>query len=101
MNFFFSIRTKITAIYKMPGTTSPNPPNQSELSADLLQDENYADLNINEILKDMDKAEGALNELDGRLDNLNAKIDALLKEQTPKSGNTEGTKSEEKSEEKK
>ena len=85
----------------MPGATSPKSPiNQSELSADLLQDENYADLNINEILKDMDKAEGALNELDGRLDNLNAKIDALLKEQTSKSGNAEG-KSEEKSEEKK
>ena len=86
----------------MPGATSPKSPiNQSELSADLLQDENYADLNINEILKDMDKAEGALNELDGRLDNLNAKIDSLLKEQTSKSGNTEETKSEGKSEKKK
>ena len=85
----------------MPDTSPKPPTNQSELSVDLLQDENYADLNINEILKDMDKAEGALNELDGRLDNLNAKIDALLKEQISKSGNTEGTKSEEKPEEKK
>jgi hypothetical protein len=69
----------------MPGTASPkSPTNQSELSVDSIIDENYSDLNINEILKDMDKAEGALNELDGRLDNLNAKIDAMLEEQTPK-----------------
>ncbi|EXX79949.1 hypothetical protein RirG_000690 [Rhizophagus irregularis DAOM 197198w] len=66
----------------MPGSASPkSPTNQSELSVDSIIDEN---LNINEILKDMDKAEGALNELDERLDNLNAKIDAMLEEQTPK-----------------
>ncbi|CAG8553802.1 6357_t:CDS:2 [Funneliformis caledonium] len=65
----------------MPSSiTSTNP---SELSAELLQDENFSDLNISEILEDMDKAEGALNELDERLDNLNAKIDALLEEQAP------------------
>ena len=76
-------------------TTSPKPStDQSELSIDLqLQDENYAELNISEILKDIDKAEGALNELDGRLDNFNAKIDALLEEQ---SKNTEKKSSEEK-----
>ena len=88
----------------MPGTTPPT--NHSELSADLLQDENFTDLNISEILEDFDKAEGALNELDGRLNSLNAKIDALLEEQTPKfeeeikPKSTEETKSREKSEEK-
>ncbi|CAI2167180.1 6122_t:CDS:2 [Funneliformis geosporum] len=53
-----------------------------------------------EILEDMDKAEGALNELDGRLDNLNAKIDVLLEEQTPKFEDEIKPTEEEKTEEK-
>ncbi|CAG8519925.1 16477_t:CDS:2 [Acaulospora morrowiae] len=64
----------------MPGTTSKPPTNESELSADLFKDENL-ELDIDEILKDIDKTEGALKELDDRLDNFNAKIDALLSEQ--------------------
>ncbi|CAG8613394.1 14947_t:CDS:2 [Racocetra fulgida] len=39
---------------------------------------NLEDFNFDQLLNDITKAEDALNELDGRLDNFNAKIDAML-----------------------
>ncbi|CAG8816836.1 21155_t:CDS:1, partial [Gigaspora margarita] len=39
---------------------------------------NIDDFNFDQLLNDITKAEDALSELDGRLDNFNAKIDAML-----------------------
>ncbi|CAG8783191.1 15908_t:CDS:1, partial [Dentiscutata erythropus] len=40
--------------------------------------DNIEDFNFDQLLNDITKAEDALNELDGRLDNFNAKVDAIL-----------------------
>ncbi|CAG8767460.1 27385_t:CDS:1, partial [Racocetra persica] len=58
----------------MPISTTPTDAHSDEL----LAESNIEDFNFDQLLNDITKAEDALNELDGRLDNFNAKIDAML-----------------------
>ncbi|RIB16009.1 hypothetical protein C2G38_2191119 [Gigaspora rosea] len=60
---------------KMPiSTTPPTDTHPNEF----LAESNIDDFNFDQLLNDITKAEDALNELDGRLNNFNAKIDAML-----------------------
>ncbi|CAG8593334.1 4785_t:CDS:2 [Scutellospora calospora] len=59
----------------MPISTTPPTVTHSD---DFSGENNIEDINFDQLLNDITKAEDALNDLDGRLDNFNAKADAML-----------------------